>query len=72
MDRVTLARILAIKDPRSLCALLLIYAGQRIHRAECLFGPDSKQYQDALERWTAIVRSHVDNARRQAEERTSA
>jgi len=54
-----LSKILKIEDKAKQAPALLAYGGQRIDRTIRVYGTDSKEYTDALARWSKIIRSHL-------------
>ena len=54
-----LSKILKIKDKEQQAPALLAYGGQRIDRTIRVYGVDSKEYDDALARWSKIIRAHL-------------
>ena len=53
-----LSKILKM-DPDEQGPAMLAYGGQRIDKTIRVYGADSEEYTQALERWSSIIRSHL-------------
>jgi len=58
MSTLELSKILKL-DKDEQAPSLLAYGGERINRTIKVYGADSPEYTDALERWSKIIRSHL-------------
>ena len=59
MTGLALSGILKVEDKDEQAALLLAYGGQRIDKAGKVYGTDSQEYTEAVDRWSRIIRSHL-------------